>query len=1182
MFPSNKVASSDQLKSASRPIIYVCHSLGGIVFKKAMIDACDDYREIWMRSKGVVFLGTPHRGSATATPAELFGNIFNVAWHASGAALFTRGVSTDLLKALKQNSSELLDIAKSFKARSSSLSIATFYEKAITEPLGSVVVDESSAVIGVAHERSSPLFADHREICRFESEKSGNYKHVLASLQQIAEESMKEMNEAASSIGTNLSLDEVERACTAILNRVDVSGDESHLGRPASGTLQWILHDPDYSCWRSGDSPRLLWVTGFSGCGKTILSSYIAVYLPRVLSSSAIVCRFFCSGRIDSHRDPINLLRSLIYQIIIRRRTLVRVVRRASDNQGLQLFDRFDALWNLFLEVSLHKKAGPIFVIIDAIDECEERKQTSIIDRIVQLLESESKAQIRFFMTSRPNTPATYVLKRAPVQHTRLRLEERQGAINSDINLLIQQRLDALVDQGRCNPETGRRLQELLMDKADRTFLWISMVLSLLEMRRLLTSFEDAQKLVEKLPSDLRRLYEHFLESIPEEERGLAGKILRTIVVCARPLCEKEIATILAIDQTRLPGNSLHIQASGIGLEAVQALLGPLVRVFDSKVHLIHQSLKEYLIQLGNESHPIAYAFGVNTQRDHLTIARACLKYLAQPPLHENLFESDFFIVEQSPESPMLATENGENTDEMSLFAIHGDSIFKDQTIMDAERCEAIATYYEFFDYAATYWAFHLAGCETITQQDFFRDVCVICDPQSHNFSNWFRYFWISQGTSEPVPSNVDGLSICCFFGLLALTRRFLEHMEMQDARSSTALYWSSRNGHVSCVEEILNCSFCADLSNYVNNLSPLAVAAQHGSSACLSALMVSGIFPFDEPAPDGRTPLSLAAGGGHEETVRVLLEYEVDVNLPDHSGSPPLFWAVSGNATGVIDVLLTDQRTDVNQVDKKHRNALSWAAAEGYVNPTRRLLRDSRINVEKKDVMGCTPLILAVMGGNLDIVDLLLHDRRVNASAYDFSGRNAISWAAERPYPEVLHLLLKYDRLGADKQDQDGWTPLAWALNAPGYLQNVRTLVRSGLVDINRQDIDGRTPLSFAAGYGYLEITKTLCGIAGVIVDCADNAGRSPLSYAAGAGNLNIVRILLSTGKADVNSKDKEGRTALSRAASGGHLHVIEFLLDIPGIEIGLADIQGRTPLWFAQDHDREDVAAYLTARMY
>ncbi|KAH7053204.1 hypothetical protein B0J12DRAFT_571100, partial [Macrophomina phaseolina] len=185
--------------SASRPIIYVCHSLGGIVFKKAMIDACDDYREIWMRSKGVVFLGTPHRGSATATPAELFGNIFNVAWHASGAALFTRGVSTDLLKALKQNSSELLDIAKSFKARSSSLSIATFYEKAITEPLGS-----SSAVIGVAHERSSPLFADHREICRFESEKSGNYKHVLASLQQIAEESMKEMNEAASSIGTNL------------------------------------------------------------------------------------------------------------------------------------------------------------------------------------------------------------------------------------------------------------------------------------------------------------------------------------------------------------------------------------------------------------------------------------------------------------------------------------------------------------------------------------------------------------------------------------------------------------------------------------------------------------------------------------------------------------------------------------------------------------------------------------------------------------------------------------------------------------------------------------------------------------------------------------------------------------------------------------------------------------------
>lgn len=104
-----------------------------------MNKAYDRYPEIWMRSKGVVFLGTPHRGSATADPAKVFGNILNVAWHASGGGIFRRGVKTNLLRALSQNSSELMGIADDFTQRASSLSIATFYEQSVTEPLGSVV-----------------------------------------------------------------------------------------------------------------------------------------------------------------------------------------------------------------------------------------------------------------------------------------------------------------------------------------------------------------------------------------------------------------------------------------------------------------------------------------------------------------------------------------------------------------------------------------------------------------------------------------------------------------------------------------------------------------------------------------------------------------------------------------------------------------------------------------------------------------------------------------------------------------------------------------------------------------------------------------------------------------------------------------------------------------------------------
>jgi pimeloyl-ACP methyl ester carboxylesterase len=51
-----------------RPIIFVGHSLGGLLIKKILQNAEDSgvkrYREIFDQTKGVVFIATPHQGSA--------------------------------------------------------------------------------------------------------------------------------------------------------------------------------------------------------------------------------------------------------------------------------------------------------------------------------------------------------------------------------------------------------------------------------------------------------------------------------------------------------------------------------------------------------------------------------------------------------------------------------------------------------------------------------------------------------------------------------------------------------------------------------------------------------------------------------------------------------------------------------------------------------------------------------------------------------------------------------------------------------------------------------------------------------------------------------------------------------------------------------------------------------------
>ncbi len=48
-----------------RPQIFICHSLGGIVMKRALISASllSDYEPVRRNIKAVVFMGTPHKGS---------------------------------------------------------------------------------------------------------------------------------------------------------------------------------------------------------------------------------------------------------------------------------------------------------------------------------------------------------------------------------------------------------------------------------------------------------------------------------------------------------------------------------------------------------------------------------------------------------------------------------------------------------------------------------------------------------------------------------------------------------------------------------------------------------------------------------------------------------------------------------------------------------------------------------------------------------------------------------------------------------------------------------------------------------------------------------------------------------------------------------------------------------------
>lgn len=112
-------------KDSERPLLFICHSLGGIVFKQALITASekgDPYGTLLESIHAVIFMGTPHRGSRTAGPALHLSRVINAPF--PGWA-----VRSELLKVLKASSNTLIDISRLSVSLMKDLRIVSFYEQ---------------------------------------------------------------------------------------------------------------------------------------------------------------------------------------------------------------------------------------------------------------------------------------------------------------------------------------------------------------------------------------------------------------------------------------------------------------------------------------------------------------------------------------------------------------------------------------------------------------------------------------------------------------------------------------------------------------------------------------------------------------------------------------------------------------------------------------------------------------------------------------------------------------------------------------------------------------------------------------------------------------------------------------------------------------------------------------------
>ncbi|KAI1377925.1 hypothetical protein F4677DRAFT_443844 [Hypoxylon crocopeplum] len=172
--------------SSHNPIIWVCHSLGGILVKRALLYSNDlrasqheDYRSIYVSTYGIVFLGTPHTGSDMAT----WGTTLQAMSDAVVPRTFFQSESV-LLRTLKRDNETLQNINSHFLDIYQRFKILMAHENHKTDLKGTkmLIVGANSASPQLPGVTYYAIEATHSGMCKFESRNAPGYRTVATAI----------------------------------------------------------------------------------------------------------------------------------------------------------------------------------------------------------------------------------------------------------------------------------------------------------------------------------------------------------------------------------------------------------------------------------------------------------------------------------------------------------------------------------------------------------------------------------------------------------------------------------------------------------------------------------------------------------------------------------------------------------------------------------------------------------------------------------------------------------------------------------------------------------------------------------------------------------------------------------------------------------------------------------------
>jgi tetratricopeptide (TPR) repeat protein len=356
----------------------------------------------------------------------------------------------------------------------------------------------------------------------------------------------------------------------------------------APGTLQWVLETAEFTAWRlgnceAGSASGSLWLNGPAGVGKSIIAAYIAQVL-QAQHPDAILLYFFCKAGDPLLDNVVRLIRTLAAQLLLTISEAGKHFQQLKD-KGFEAVS-VSYLFSRLITDALGGLSQQTFIIIDGLDECfgDVSENDKNENPIQILLEALQKVNAKILVSSRPTPEILHGMSGRPTR--RLTFEDSQD----DIERYVSMRVSKSQNLQRGFTHLGKEPNVFITEKSHGNFLWVSIVLNLLERTPSANAFHAV---INSLPESLSGVYGRVLDRLDVTQTlDVTLAILEYILFSMVPLNIDQLQSAVGLLQDEILDLQAFVESNcGAFLGIVPGKDGP-------SVQIIHETFRSYIMDV--------------------------------------------------------------------------------------------------------------------------------------------------------------------------------------------------------------------------------------------------------------------------------------------------------------------------------------------------------------------------------------------------------------------------------------------------------------------------------------------------------------------------------------------------------------------------------------------------------